>query len=127
MSGADITAAIHAVFVAVPEQPCTRSSLSSKAQGLAFLTALSAPWANLLAPARGACTAAIGRHCSGGSRLAASAAAAAAVADNQPPAAPSVVTAWAVTAADVDVGAMSAAEKRTLLTRLLCPGGMGDK
>jgi len=59
MSGADITAAIHAVFVAVPEQPCTRSSLSSKAQGLTFLTALSAPWANLLAPARGACTAAI--------------------------------------------------------------------
>ena len=57
MSGADITAAIHAVFVAVPEQPCTRSSLSSKAQGLTFLTALSAPWANLLAPA--ACTAAI--------------------------------------------------------------------
>ena len=59
MSGADITATIHAVFVAVPEQPCTRSSLSSKAQGLTFLTALSAPWANLLAPARGACTAAI--------------------------------------------------------------------
>jgi hypothetical protein len=125
MSGADITAAIHAVFVAVPEQPCTRSSLSSKAQGLAFLTALSAPWANLLAPARGACTAAIAAATA--AVAAASAAAVAAVADNQPPAAPSVVAAGAVTAADVDVGAMSAAEKRTLLARLLGPGGMGDE
>ena len=102
MSGADITAAIHAAFVAVPKQPCTRSSPSSKAQGLAFLTALSTPWANLLAPASGACTAAI--EVAIAAVAAASAAAVAAVVDNQPPSAPSVIAAGAVTAADLDVG-----------------------
>ena len=33
MSGADIVAAVHAVFVAAPEQQCTRSSLTGKQQG----------------------------------------------------------------------------------------------
>ena len=32
MSGADITVAVHAVFVAVPGQSCVRSSLSSNVQ-----------------------------------------------------------------------------------------------
>lgn len=58
---------------------------------------------------------------------AANAATAAAMAGNQPPTAPSVVAVGAVTAADVDVGAMSSAEKRVLLARLLGPGGMGDE
>jgi hypothetical protein len=53
MSGVDIDAANHAAFVAAPEQPCTQTILSIKAQGLAFLTALSAPASllvTLLAP-----------------------------------------------------------------------------
>ena len=50
MSGADITAVIHAIFVAAPEQSCTRPSLVGKQQGAAFLAALPAPWTTLLAP-----------------------------------------------------------------------------
>ena len=115
MSDIDITAAVHAVFVAAPEQPCTRTSLSSKAQGATFLAALSPPWTTLLAPARAACQAAV--VAAGAATEAADAAAAAAVADHQPPAAPSVVADGAVTAAAVDVASMSSAEKRALLEK----------
>jgi len=59
MNGDDIKAAVHAVFVAVPGQACTRTSIKEKAQGLAFLSALPASWITLLAPARVACTATI--------------------------------------------------------------------
>ena len=48
-----------------------------------------------------------------------------AVADHQPPAAPSIVAAWAVTAAAVDVASMSSAERRGLLAKL--EGFMGDE
>ena len=43
MSGADIAAAVHAVFVAAPEQQYTRSSLTGKQQGATFLAALPTP------------------------------------------------------------------------------------
>ena len=82
MSGADITAVIHAVFVAAPEQPCTRSSPVGKQQGATFLATLPTPWATLLAPARAACQAAV--VAAGTAKEAADAAAAAAVADHQP-------------------------------------------
>ena len=112
MSGADSTAAVHAAFIAVPEETCTRSSPARKQQGATFPAALPAPWTTLLAPARVACQAE-------------AAAAAAAVADHQPPAAPSVVAAGAVTAATVDVATMSSAERRGLLAKL--GGAMGDE
>jgi hypothetical protein len=123
MSGADIAAAVHAVFVATPEQQCTRSSLVGKQQGATFLAALPTPWTALLVPARAACQAAV--VAAGAAREAADAAAAAAVADHQPPAAPSVVAAVAVTAAAVDVASMSPAERRELLAKL--GGFMGDE
>ena len=116
MSGADITAVIHAVFVAAPEQPCTRPSLAGKQQGATFLAALPTSWSTLLAPARAACQAAV--VAAGAAREAAVAAAAAAVADHQPPTAPSVVAAAAVTATSVDVDSMSSAGKRALLAKL---------
>ena len=40
LSGADITAVIHAIFVAAPAPSCTRPSLVGKQQGAAFLAAL---------------------------------------------------------------------------------------
>ena len=121
MSGVDITAAVHDE---APEQSCTRSSLSSKAQGATFLAALPTPWTALLVPARAACQAAV--VAAAAATVAADAAAAAAVADHQPPAAPSsVVAAAAVTAASVDVDSMSSAEKRALLTKLGV--SMGDE
>ena len=58
LSGADITVAVHAVFIAVLGQTCTRSSLAGKQQGAAFLAALPTPWTTLLPPARVACQAA---------------------------------------------------------------------
>jgi hypothetical protein len=116
MSGADITAAVHAAFVAVPDQPCVRSSIGAKAQGAAFLAALPSPWTTLLAPARVACTAALVAAAVAVSDAAA--AALAAVADNQPPAAPVFVATGGATAAAVDVDAMSAAEQRALLAKL---------
>ena len=121
LSGADTNVAVHAVFVAVPEQTCTRSSLVGKAQGSAFLAALGFPWPALLAPARLACQAAA--VAAAAATEAAEAVAAAAVADHQPPAAPSVVAAGAVTAAAVDVASMSSAEKRAFLAKL---GGFKD-
>ena len=124
MSGADITAVIHAIFVAAPEKPCTRSSLVGKQQGTAFLAALPAPWTTLLPPARVACQAAAAAAAAA-TDAAEAAAAAAAVADHQPPAAPSVVAAGAVTAAAVDVASMSSAERRELLAKL--GGFMGDE
>ena len=123
MSGAGITVAVHAAFVAVPEQTCTRSSLADKQQGAAFLAALPAPWATLLPPARVAWQAAAAAAAA--ATDAAEAAAAAAVADHQPPAAPSVVAAGAVTAATVDVASMSSVERRELLAKL--GGAMGDE
>ena len=102
MSGVDITAVVHTVFVATPEKQYTRSSLVGKQQGATFLAALPTPWTALLVPARAACQAAV----------------VAAAADHQPPAAPSVVAAAAVTAASVDVDSMSSAEKRALLAKL---------
>ena len=116
MSGADITAVIHALFVAAPGQSCTRSGPVGKQQGAAFLAALPAPWTTLLPPARVACQAAAAAAAA--ATDAAIAAAAAAVADHQPPAAPSVVAAGAVTAAAVDVASMSSAERRGLLAKL---------
>ena len=108
--------AVHAAFIAVPEQTCTRSGLVGKQQGVTFLAALPTPWTTLLAPAHAACQAAV--VAAGAAREAADAAAAAAVADQLPPAAPSVVAAAAVTAASVDVESMSSAEKRALLAKL---------
>ena len=123
MSGADITVAVHAAFVAVPGQTFTRSSLAGKQQGATFLAALPTPWTTLLVPPRAACQAAV--VAAGAAAEAAAAAAASAVADHQPPAAPSVVAASAVTAASVDVDSMSSAEKRALLAK---PGvSMGDE
>jgi len=116
MSGVDITAVVHAVFVATPEKQCTRSSLVGKQQGATFLAALPTPWTALLVPARAACQAAV--VAGAAATVAAGAAAAAAVADHQPPAAPLVVAAAAVTAASVDVDSMSSAEKRALLEKL---------
>jgi hypothetical protein len=116
LSGADITAVIHAVFVVAPEQPCTRSSLAGKAKGLEFLAALPTPWAALLVPARAACVAA--SEAATAAKGAAAAAIVAAVADHQPPAAPSVVATGATTAAGVDLAAMSEADKRALLAQL---------
>ena len=123
LAGADNTAAVHAAFVAVPEQICTRSSLAGKQQGATFLAALPAPWTTLLAPARAACEAAV--VAATAATEAAGAAAAAAVANRQPPAAPSVVAANAVTAAAVDVASMSSAGRRELRAK---PGGaMADE
>ena len=116
MSGVDITAVVHTVFVATPEKQYTRSSLVGKQQGATFLAALPTPWTALLVPARAACQAAV--VAAAAATVAAGAAAAAAVADHQPPAAPSVVAAAAVTAASVDVDSMSSAEKRALLAKL---------
>jgi len=115
MSGVDITAAVNAVFVAAPEQSSTRSSLTGKQKGAAFLAALPTPWTTLLVPARAACQAAV--VAAGAATEAADAASAAAVADRQPPAAPSVAAAAAVMAASVDVDSMSSAEKRALLEK----------
>ena len=123
MSGADITVAVHAVFIAAPGQTCTRSSLAGKQQGAAFLAALPAPWTTLLPPARVACQAAA--EAAAAATDAAIAAAAAAVTDHNPPAAPSVVAAGAVTAAAVDLASMSSAERRELLAKL--GGFMGDE
>jgi hypothetical protein len=123
MNGDDIKTAVHAVFVAAPEQQCTRSSITGKQQGATFLAALPTPWTTLLVPARAACQAAV--VAAGAAAEAAAAAAAAAVADHQPPAAPSVVAASAVTAASVDVDSMSSAEKRALLAKLGV--SMGDE
>ena len=95
-----------------------------KQQGTAFLAALPAPWTTLLPPARVACQAAAAAAAAATDAVEA-AAAAAAVADHQPPAAPSVVDAWAVTAAAVDVASMSSAERRELLAKL--GGFMGDE
>ena len=124
LSGAKITVAVHAVFIAVPGQTCTRSSLAGKQQGAAFLAALPAPWTTLLPPARVACQAAAAAAAAA-TDAAEAAAAAAAVADHQPPAAPSVVAAGAVTAAAVDVASMSSAERRELLAKL--GGFMADE
>ena len=121
MSGTDTTVAVHAVFIAVPGQTCTRSSLAGKQQGAAFVAALPVPWAALLPPARVACQAAAAAAATDATE----AAAAAAVADHNPPAAPSVVAAGAVTAAAVDVTSMSSAERRELLAKL--GGFMGDE
>ena len=123
ISGADIAAAVRAVFIATPEQQCTRSSLVGKQQGATFLAALPTSWTTLLVPARAACQVAV--VAAGAAREAADAAAAAPVADHQPPAAPSVVAAAAVTAASVDVDSMSSAEKRALLAKLGV--SMGDE
>ena len=80
LSGAGITVAVHAAFVAIPGQTCTRSSLVGKQQGAAFLAALPAPWATLLPPARVAWQAAAAAAAA--ATDAAEAAAAAAVADH---------------------------------------------
>jgi len=44
MSGVDITTAVRTVFVAAPEEPFTRSSLTGKQKGATFLAALPTPW-----------------------------------------------------------------------------------
>jgi len=44
--------AVHAVFIAIPDQPCKRTSFGSKEKGGVFLAELTTPWTALLAPAR---------------------------------------------------------------------------
>ncbi len=115
MKGVEITLAIKFVYVAFPLQPTPKSSHSSKAAGLEFLGGLGARWHTFLPAARAACVA---------SSAAASAAdaaadvAAAAAASLGPPAAPIVLPA-SNTAAAIDLGAMSEAEQRALLARLV--------
>ena len=43
MTGAGITVAVHAAFVAVPGQTCTQPGLVGKQQGATFLAALPTP------------------------------------------------------------------------------------
>jgi hypothetical protein len=117
LSGTGITKAIKLVYVAKPEeQTCTRSSIKGKAAGITFLASLPSPWTSLLVPARALSTTAHGAATAAIS--AATAAEVAAFTDNQPPAPPSVVASGATTAAAIDVGAMSEAERRELMKKL---------
>ena len=52
MNGKSIELAVHAVFIAVPDQQCTRSSLVGKRPGSAYLAALPTPWAQLASLAK---------------------------------------------------------------------------
>ena len=101
MTGVDIKVAVHAVFIAVPNQLCKRTSLGGKEKGGVFLAALTTPWTALLALARAACTAAIAAAAA--AVAAADAAAIAAVADHQPPTEGAVASTGAAVAVDVDV------------------------
>jgi hypothetical protein len=112
MNGKEITLAIKFVYVAVPQQSAPKSSHSTKAAGLAFLSELGARWATLLPGARAACVAA------SAAASAAVAAAAAAAASLGPVAAPTVLPA-SNSAGAVDLDAMSEAEQRALLARLV--------
>jgi hypothetical protein len=117
MNGKEITLAIKFVYVAVPQQSAPKSSHSTKAAGLAFLGGLSlgARWATLLPAARAACVAA---SAAASAAVAAADAAAAAAASLGPVAAPTVLPA-SNSAAAVDLDAMSEAEQRALLARLV--------
>ena len=114
LNGKSTDLAVHAAFIAVPDQLCKRTSLGGKEKGRVFLAALTTPWTALLAPARAACTAAIAAAAT--AVAAADAAAIAAEADHQPPTAPSVAATGA--AVTVDVDAMSKADQRALLAKL---------
>ena len=115
MNGKEITLAIKFVYVVVPQQSAPKSSHSTKAAGLAFLGGLGARWATLLPAARAACVAA---SAEASAAVAAADAAAAAAASLGPVAAPTVLPA-SNTAAAIDLGAMSEAEQRALLARLI--------
>jgi hypothetical protein len=115
MKGVEITLAIKFVYVAFPLQPTPKSSHSSKAAGLEFLGGLGARWPTFLPAARAACVAA---SAAASADDAAADAAAAAAASLAPPAAPIVLPA-SNTAAAIDLGAMSEAEQRALLARLV--------
>jgi hypothetical protein len=120
MSGKELATATKLVYVAEPEQPVSRTFINgTKAGGIAFLNSLSLgrSWASLVAPTRIVCLAA--QEAATAAVAAANAAALAAVVDHQPPAAPTIVSTGAVTAAAVDVGAMSESERRALLAKLL--------
>ena len=114
LNGKSTDLAVHAVFIAVPDQLCKRTSLGGKEKGGVFLAELTTPWTSLLAPSRVACTAAIAAAAT--AVAAADAAAIAAEADHQPPTAPSVAATGA--AVTVDVDAMSKADQRALLAKL---------
>ena len=75
MNGKSTGLAVHAAFIAAPDQPFKRTSLVGKEKGGPFLAKLTTLRAALLAPPRAACTGAI---------AAAAAAVAAADADLQP-------------------------------------------
>ena len=115
MNGKEITLAIKSVYVAVPQQSAPKSSHSTKAAGLAFLGGLGARWATPLPAARAACVAA---SAAASAAVAAADAAAAAAASLGPVAAPTVLPA-SNSAAAVDLDAMSEAEQRALLARLV--------
>ena len=115
MNGKKITLAIKFVYVAVPQQSAPKSSHSTKAAGLAFLSELGARWATLLPGARAACVAA---SAAASAAVAAADAAAVAAASLGPVAAPTVLPA-SNSAAAVDFDAMSEAEQRALLARLV--------
>jgi len=116
MNGKQITTAIKFVFVAQPQQACTRTSIKNKPEGIAFLAGLTSPWQLLLPAARIKCESERLRAVA--ALEAATAAAAAALSDNQPPAAPTVSTNTATTADQVDVVSMTRVEKRALLAKL---------
>jgi len=101
LNGKSTDLAVHAVFIAVPNQLCKRTSLGGKEKGGVFLAALTTPWTALLALARAACTAAIAAAAA--AVAAADAAAIAAVADHQPPTEGAVASTGAAVAVDVDV------------------------
>ena len=111
LSGADITKGIKLVYVAKPEE----QTCKGKAAGITFLASLPSPWTSLLVPAHALSTTAHGAATAAIS--AATAAEVAAFTDNQPPASPSVVASGATTAAAIDVGAMSEAERRELMKK----------
>ena len=115
MKGVEITLVVKFVYVAFPLQPTPKSSHGSKAAGLAFLGGLGARWPTFLSAARAACVAA---SAAASAADAAADVAAAAAASLGPPAAPIVLPASNTTAA-VDLDAMSEAEQRALLARLV--------
>jgi hypothetical protein len=115
MKGVEITLAVKFVYVAFPLQPTPKPSHSSKAAGLTFLGGLGARWPTFVPAARAACVAA---SVAASAADAAADVAAAAAASLAPPAAPIVLPA-SNTAAAIDLGAMSEAEQRALLARLV--------
>ena len=111
MTGVDIKVAVHAVFIASPQQTCTRTSIGVMAQGIAFLNALLAhpprPRSRCV-PGRGRC-----RHDCGGSRRCRCH-----LCRGGPPAACRALGARHRSRGAVDVDAMSKADQCALLAKL---------